>query len=71
MKKAKKLAQMDMEALRKLVEKEEAEEKETFQNAKNECIKERQAHRRAKSERASAARRAHTRGKHVRRKGKA
>jgi Ca2+-binding EF-hand superfamily protein len=70
-KKAKKRAQMDLEALRKLVEKEEADEKATFDKAKNECIEERRTQRRAKSERASKRRGERTREANIARREKA
>ena len=70
-KKAKKRAQMDLEALRKLVEKEEADEKATFDKAKNECIEERRTQRREKSERASKRRGERTREASIARREKA
>lgn len=70
-KKAKKRAKLDLEALTKLVEKEEADEKSTFEKAKKECIEERRAARIAKSERASRRRGERTREANIARREKA
>ena len=70
-KKAKERDRLNREHLIKLVEKEEAEEKEVFANAKDSVVNERRTARMAKSERASKRRADRTREANIARREKA
>ena len=70
-KKPKDRDRMDREHLIKLVEKEEAEEKEVFAKAKNDVVNERRSARMAKSQRASVRRADRTREANIARREKA